>query len=257
MAARWVGSREIREVPDSPDWDFSNTDDSCTRVFEGPYDKILASPPTTGQVMAGVPAGFYVDRVKVKRHKSGKGTMTVMLSRKKSGTAAAGPEQPQYEVEWSKVDRPLETHPRYGAGGAKELAEEDLVDIEKWKDEKNESLRKDFKYTPYDGSTSTVELGASAKDLARKLLKGTTSYQVYVPVLRKTTPRRTKKAAAGAGFRDTPSAAEFGTLPVQKSGAAYVWMKTADRSVKSGRNGTWNGVEEWMGFDAVDTDLYS
>jgi hypothetical protein len=255
QTARWRGTRETTEQPESPEWDWSNDEDTCQKVFEGPYDKLLASPPTHGQVLAGMPEGYYVDRVKLKRHKSGKGTLTVSLSRKKSGFAAAGPELPQFEVDWTQVQRAIEEHPMWLPPNDTALTDGDRVDLKEWDDEKNPVLKKAWKYLGADNAEH--ELSANAQVLAGKKLKGTTSYTIWIPVLKKTTPRRTKKASAGAGFIDTPSAEEFGALPTQKDGTAYKWFKTADRCVKSGRHGKWNEVEEWTGFNHVDLDLYT
>ncbi len=253
LQARWRGTREIQEVPDSPDWDFSGKESTCVRVFEGPYATLLAKRAETGQLVAGMPNGYQVDRVRVKRQRSGKGIMTVTLSAKDaSGSVDNEVVLPQYEVDWSEVQKPAEQHPRY-ASGAKALSDTDRADIAAWDDEKDASLRKDWKYKDAAGTDKT--LSANAQDLAKKKLRGETSYTVWIPVCKRTYAMRQNAASTGAGFIQNPPSG-FGALPTNH-GAAYKWFKTADRSVRSGTHGKWQRVEEWTGFDRVDTDFYS
>lgn len=253
--AKWCGSRAITEHPESGDWDFSNSEDACTRVYEGPYAALLSSRPSPGQVMAGMPAGFAVDRVKVKRAKSGKGTMTITLARTNGGSSDnSAPEQPQYEIDWSEVQKPLEQHPIWKSGAVLALADSDWCDIGAWKEEKDAALRKLFKYRD-ERSGSIYPLLTNARAFAAKALAGTTSYSVWIPVLRRTTAVRRNISGAVAGRIATPPD-EFGTLPVRSGGGSYVWFKTADRSSRSGKHGKWRRIEEWTGFDTVDTDLY-
>lgn len=254
LKARWRGTREIQEVPDSPDWDFAGKESTCVRVFEGPYETLLAKRAEVGQLVSGMPDGYQVDRVKVKRQRSGKGIMTVTLTAKDaSGSVDNEAVVPQHEVEWSEVQKAIEQHPRYASGGTNALTDGDRADIAAWDDEKDAALRKEWKYK--DSAQVTQTLSANAQHLAKKKLIAETSYTVWIPVCRRTYSMRLNAGSTGAGFMQTPPSG-FGTLPT-KSGVAYKWFKTADRSVRSGTHGKWQRVEEWTGFDRVDTDFYS
>lgn len=250
--ARWRGSTEITEHPESPEWDFNNDDEVCTKTFEGPYALLLSKRPAIGSALEGVPAGFTVDRVKIKRHKSTKGTMTIILTHSPSSSPDAGEEPPKYEVEWVEVQKPVEQHPIFHSGEFS-LSIQDWTDVAAWEDEPDAALRREFMYKGADGDD--VILGTPARKLAEKKAHGTTSYMVFPPVLRRTQARRTNVSSSAAGGRQDPPE-EFGTLPKQPNGSAYVWFKTADRSVRAGKNGKWQRVEEWTGFDHIDEDLY-
>ena len=79
--------------------------------------------------------------------------------------------------------------------------------------------------------------------------------RTWNPVLRRTQLRRGNVSGASAGRIEDPPV-DFGTLPRQSTGSDFVWFKTADRSVRAGKHGKWQRIEEWTGFDTVDTDLY-
>lgn len=251
--ALWRGSSGIVESPESPEWDLTGSVNTCVRTFEGPYETLLKNPPTFGAVMSGLPAGYTVDRIKIKRHRSTKATMVVTLTKDTSGTGTGADEgDSQYEKDWAEIQQPIESHPIY-ASGTYALSEGGRVDVEHWRDEADASLRKLYKYKDEDGSI--IELSTEAKHLAKKILKGITSYPVYIPVLRKTTVTRADASASTAGKRESPPSG-FGVVPKQADGSDWVWVKTADRSVRSGKHGKWQRMEEWSGFDSVDADLY-
>jgi hypothetical protein len=249
--ARWRGCTGIVESPESPEYDFSGSEDTCTKIFEGPFSTLLSSRPARGAEMAGVDTGFQVDRVKIRRSQSTKGTMTVTLTRAPSAQGGAE-QQPQYEIEWSEVDKALATHPRYAAGGATELSDADRANIEAWENETDPDLKRQGKFKAPSGEV--VTLGTNAKAYAWKLFNGTSHYPVYIPVARKTSLARQNVSGTSAGHVETPSG-DFGTLPKRPGGADFIWVKTADRSVRTGKHGKWQRVQEWTGFDKVDTDL--
>lgn len=239
-APRWKGSSEMKESPDSPE--YSQTKDGIvhTRTFHGSFTTLVANAPQRFQTMTGSPSSILVDTVRITKGKGGTATMVVTLV----SAPTSSPEDGSFpvtgvstvEVEWVQTQKRLETHPRYLTGGAKHLTDADLDAIEDWKTASNSA----------DRATKYSALSDNAKEFAGKLKRGTDSYVVYSPVIRITTPSRTRPETGKCGFKSNP---RYG-LEIE----GYEFLKTADRATKQGR--TWIEVEEWTGAVKVDTDLY-
>jgi hypothetical protein len=249
----WKGFKDLAERPESPDWDFSGSKKTCTRTFEGPYDKCLDKRPKLGQNMADIPLDYFVSNTKVKRIAGAKGALTITMESYVPETHSieqSEPYQPQYEIEWVEIERKLEQHPRYQTGGAKAFTDEDFASLPKWEDEADPALKKIFKFTIVnaDNKKETKELSENAKDLATKKLRGQESYIIYSPVARRTSQSRDVPVTSPCGKRQTPA------VPSVPSG--YVWLKTADRATRTGRYGKWERIEEWTGADFWDEDIY-
>jgi len=245
----WRGSRGVTLSPESPDWDLTASEDTIVLIFEGPYETLVANPPPRGGEIAGY-SGFTVDRVRIKRARSTKGTMTVTATR---GTADGGTsaERPQYEVDWSEVQRPLMQAPVFQAGAKYALTDTDRTQIEAWEKEEDPAYKKDFKFRTEQGYTLLSE---HAQEYAKRILKGVSGYTEYMPVLSRTRLSLQNVSGNPAGRRESPPAG-FGTLPKLAGDVAYVWVKTAARSRRSGKGGRWQIIEEWRGFESVDEDL--
>jgi hypothetical protein len=139
-----------------------------------------------------------------------------------------------YEIDWVVVGRPLIEHPNFSSSGSKRLTDEDLEKIATWEDEK----------TPENFSV----LSDNAKYYATGIMKGISSYDDFAPVLSKTTtyvggPGPT----SSAGMKDNPAG-----FPNRPSG--YEWIKSADRSLRSGTRDKWDRTEQWTGAHAVLVD---
>jgi hypothetical protein len=156
-----------------------------------------------------------------------------------------------YEIEWVPVSRSMLEHPQFrvGGGGAGTLTKEDVIEIERWKNEETE-VKDQFAYIKKfeDGSTAKYFLGANAQLFATGILQGIEEYSDYAPVLRKTTtliggPGSTSEA----GQKDEPA-----VFPGKPTG--YEWLKTADRSVTQGGRKRWQKIEEWTGAKKVLLD---
>ena len=65
MKSVWRGTKAMTETPDSGDWSYSDVA-QITRIFNGPYDVLLASAPQRGSAMAGF-AGCTVVDIKLKK----------------------------------------------------------------------------------------------------------------------------------------------------------------------------------------------
>jgi hypothetical protein len=156
-----------------------------------------------------------------------------------------------YEIEWVAVSRGMLEHPQFrvGGGGAGALTKEDVVEIERWKNEETE-VKEQFAYLKKfeDGSSAKYFLGANAQLFATGILQGIEEYSDFAPVLRKTTtliggPGSTSEA----GQKDEPA-----VFPGKPTG--YEWLKTADRSVTQGGRKRWQKIEEWTGAKKVLVD---
>jgi len=245
----WRGSREITLSPESPEWDLATAEDQITLVYEGPYEALLAHPPPRGGAIAGY-EGFTVDRVRIKRSRSTKGTMTVFASR--GGTGGESVERPQYEVDWTEQQLPLMQAPAFQAGGKYELSDDDRMQIVRWEMEEDLGYKTIYAYRTEQGYTM---LSDHAKEYARRILRGQTSYTEYVPVLQRTRLSLQNVSHLPAGRRETPPS-DFGELPRMAGGRPYVWVKTSARSLRTGRGGRWQIIEQWHGFESVDKVIY-
>lgn len=244
----WFGTTDITETVGSPLYDFTASKNEATRVFEGQFEILLAGKPAIGSTMSGFTA-FTVERVQVKNLEGDKGQMTVGLFQAVSmGYLNTGlPIDPIYEIDWVQVDKPLETHPIYkNPSGTYNLTDDDLVDLQTWEQEPDPVLKKAFSYN-VNGDTAT--LGPNAQNIAKKKLKGVTSYLLFIPVLKKTSSGYQPPSTSAAGHVEVPPG--FPSVPT-----GYTFIKTADRGQRTGKNKKWERQEEWTGFDTVDSDLY-
>lgn len=131
------------------------------------------------------------------------------------------------EVVWQELRKPVETA-KYFA----DLTGKQVAAIKKLIDEGGEE--------PSEGYT------AAEIKLYNLLAKGTTEYNTGVPVVRRTTTRKSgNQGGGGAWMRDNP--------PVDVPGS-WEWLKTADERRKDGRSFTL--VEEWTAAEEWDKDLY-
>ncbi len=244
----WRGSRDIVLSPESPEWDLTASEDTIVLIYEGPYEALVANPPPRGGEIAGY-AGFTVDRVRIKRARSTKGTMTVTATRGGEGGQSA--ERPQYEVDWAEELRPLMTAPVFQPGGKYALTDTDRAEIEAWEKEEDPNLKKDFKFRTGQGYSI---LSDHAQQYAKRILRGITNYREYMPVLRRTRLSLQNVSNNPAGRTEMPPSG-FGPLPKMAGGRDYVWVKESARSIRSGKGGRWQIIEEWRGFESVDGDL--
>lgn len=263
--ALWRGSKRITEAPDSPDWEFGNDKDTCTRVFVGPYAACLRDRPTYGASMADLPPElrrlYFVRRVRLRRAPGQKGILTVTAEYEHMSGSRAGDKkesEPQDEIEWTQIERPLEQHPLYQEAdntvtpprpaGARALSADDLNALAMWEREEDYKLRKDFKFKNPDGEELT--LSANAQHLARKKLRGQDTYLVFAPVFRRTTQMRACPDGSLCGRRQRLT---FLSGDMRNK---YEYLQSADRGTRSGDHGRWQRAREWTGAEYWDPDIY-
>ena len=249
MTPTWRGSRNVTEVPDSPDILYSNDKDTCTRVFHGPYADVMRAVPLRGQSMRGIPAAFTVETVRVVHAKGGKGIMTVTLNAAPTTSSSNSDSnnpvtEPEVEIDNVQLERPIEKHPRY-----KTVTEDDLALISEYF-----SASKDRR-----AAIMRFFSGSADHDLALELLKhkirGVESYLLFPPVVKRTAEYRRLPATEKCGAILTASAlkAKLNGEPVP---SGFEYMKTSDRASRTGRHGRYKRTEEWTGAQVWDRHLY-
>ena len=249
MSPRSVGDTSIRELP-ARDKDFNADGIREVVRFEGPHADLEAQRPANGSLHSET--GLLVERTSLRRTNGGDGILTLFLSNQFGGSDGGGTTaaDPVWEQDWVVIQKPLLEHPRYQAGGAKALDATDLNAIAAWNVAPH-GLKKDYKFQWVDATGEVTEetLGANAQDYAGKILRGTTHYRLYLPVLRKTTYSRAKPTGAAAGTLP-------GSKPDTMAPDGYTWIKSAYKIRRKGARGVYQVYEEWSGLDKIDTDLY-
>lgn len=261
MAIKWRGHKRLRKQAEL-DWDFQGSKTVVGISYVGPYAQCLASRPAHGSELADM-SGYRVTNSKVRRQAAGIGRLTITAE---SSSAEVGTgdnndaTSTQLEKESGQLEKPVKQHPMYATGGSKVLSDDDWAAIERWENETDQTIRKLFKYRPRPEADPTFlyTLSDNAKHLAARLLKGRDSYLLFQPVLRKTTNHPREPETGDCATTGAPTG--FARLPQRKTEGGtsvdYVWIKTADRATNSGENNTWQRMQEWTGFDEVDTDFY-
>lgn len=225
------------EQPESKRLERTYQVDNYTFTFEGQYAKMLSEAPAIGASKDG----GYVSACTVEPMHGGMAKLiyTVQIF----NTNAT------YEVSWSQSQIPLERHSRYQAGGVKALDKDDLVAISQWKTSMLASdSAEDYSYMDVD-ETRKVLPSANARDFAAKYLRGNESYMVFCPVAKKTTSNWIA-LTVGSNLGSYSASIPFTGCP-----SGYKWLKVGDTATYQG--GLWNRVEEWQGFETLDSDIYS
>lgn len=218
--------------------------------YIGPYATLYA--PLTSELIRGQPWGDYPGLVSDISIKGIEGTSPAMAELTVSveyeltdGGGDFGIEEgiesgSTYEIDWTVVMRPLMEHPAFARGsGEFALTQADVYQIEEWERAETEA----------DKTEKYGTLSTNAKKYADGIEQGIQNFEDYAPVLTKTTsyvggpgPR------SAAGHKNNPPSA----FPNGPTG--YEWVKTADRSLRSGTRDKWDRVEQWSGSAKVLVD---
>ncbi|MEO5915559.1 MAG: hypothetical protein ABIS50_15100 [Luteolibacter sp.] len=136
------------------------------------------------------------------------------------------PNQEIIEVLWPELRKAVETNLFF-----KDLTDAQIQSVKK-------SVAAGEAYSPEDDPV--------AAKLWSKLARGNTEWSTGVPVVRRTTTKRTGKETKGkAWYRDTP--------PVDVEGD-WEFLKTVNETRRDGKSYT--QTEEWTGAEKWDEDLY-
>lgn len=233
-----------KDMPGSPRIITKQGQRVLERKIRGLYSTLLNWPTDYGTVYADQPLNFGLDDSELTVDQ-GNGMATLILNFSDWNYLP----DPLFPLEYEDLTKALVEHPRYrpGGGGAKELDEEDLAQLERWKAETDWNLRKDYKFLDTD-ETTQITLSTEAQDFAAKWLNGIESYETGIPVITGTTYHRTMPIGGATWILEDPPAA------AQKP-TGYTWMKTEHAREWTRRY--WILHRVWKGFKYVDTDLYS
>ena len=154
-----------------------------------------------------------------------------------TGGGGNGGADPVYELEWSREDKDIKNNPKFQAGGTYALTDAERREV-------TDAL---------EGNGPLPTTG-SKYELFKRLQRGVTSYPIGIPVARSTTYSITRPTSSGTWVRGTPPALCGAPTNSPQTGAAYVYVKTADRVVR--RSGGFERIQEWSGFEDVDELLY-
>lgn len=150
-------------------------------------------------------------------------------------------------------------------GNVPDAAYDELFKINAWEQYKNIRNWKqyvEFKYRDED-ENKDLRLSGFALKVAQKILKGTLNYPVYAPVITRTTVHPIYPFVGSIGKKQSPRDVEYGGwvgfngehLPEDWLSLAKAFLKTAEKSNSNG-DGTFTLVEQWIGADELDPDLY-
>lgn len=255
-----VGDLAIHEAPDSPSWSFQDVT-KCTRTFNGPYAQLLSSAPQKGSSMDDIGDNMVVISSALVRRAPNMAVLTVQLV----GTTVDIPSSANQaysetvEIDWIAVQKDLRTHPKFAEEGnlwpnPKPITLEGWAKIEQWRAETDIALKTAtprFKYK--DKNDAVQELTDNETIAAKKILKATDSYNVYAPVIRKTSVFKNQPQSGSCGIVGPPDV--DADIPDAGDGDVFLWLKTASRVIQQ-TDQNWQLIEEWTGADSIDLDLY-
>ena len=171
-----------------------------------------------------------------------------------------------WNIDFSEVSKDIkvwlvEQGTTFGANGEPTVADwvyEGLTQIAQWENQKDINNYAAWSKFLYDG-TNTFS-NPLTKKLAQKMMKGVTNYPIYTPCITRTTVHATNPIVGTIGCKDTPSGEAgwegFGGFkPTEWVNLSSVWLKTAEKSSMNS-DGTFTLVEQWIGADELDPDLY-
>lgn len=184
--------------------------------------------------------GLYVSETTISREGRGDlATLKVTASNSIQPTNLGGStEAPTKEITYTRVDVDIRNHPIFQTDGTYALTEEDKRNVE----------------TRFGNpSVATPVLSAHAQQLYDRLVRGQTSYMIFLPVVRKTRTSSNEPVLDNIGQIDTGAAVANGGPSQTANGKSYVYVKMEDS--KSRQNYKWTRSEMWMGFIDADTAI--
>jgi len=259
-ARKTIGNLEARLSLENCVVKLADATATATLVYAGDLGKLKAKAGefTVGQTSNAVPSSlnisgdtFKVAGVEITGGPGGTGRLTVGLAAVSNSAVTVQPTEKgvDWQIEWTLVERSLEQHPDFASLFT---AHGTLLPIEAWKNipPKYIDYKTQFKVpNNLEKPTAWAPLTGNALKFCQKLAMGIASYQVQVPVVRKTETTVNgpgSNASSRCGLRDTPP--KFANL-------ADAWLKTADSWSKNGQS-RWEHLQEWSGFDSLDPDIY-
>lgn len=235
----WRGTRDASERMGSPVLRHTGNGWTATRIYDGDFQKLIASSPAIGAHMSDL-GNMEVEEVEITPMGGGAGTMTVKLVLNTQALTQQPEDFPIYEIDWIEVQRDITLHQRYQAGGDDELSDEEFICLKKAR-QGDAAARQKITSNYYQDDSLTA--------IWHKICAGEESYAEYFPVVNETviTRLRPTENAEICGVIDTPPGA---------SGApqGYQWLRTGYPVTQQGLK--WTRKRQWTGAWWIDPDLY-
>jgi hypothetical protein len=164
-------------------------------------------------------------------------------------------QETSHEIEWVEVQRPFIDHPSFQAGGDFDLNAVDRLEIERWEEMPVTEHKAAYKYyngplEKWDNTEDALDaLGPNSEKYAQGRLLGIEYFVEQMPLLRKSTHYIDGVPPHdGGGVRENPPP-DFPWIP-----PGYEWIRSADRSTQTGKQGEWRRDQEWLGASKVLID---
>lgn len=248
-----------------PEEQYDRTGGRFTLEYMAPYASVDSDRPDEGEQVAGYASSIVLGvRVIPLSDETDNSLCRVIIDlgpdelNAATGSDGDADPEPTFTRRWERLEKPLLTHPRYLEGGASELDNDDLAEIEAWRQEPDTVKKAAFKFmNPLTGQE--VTLSTNAQNAAQKILKGVETWNYPVPVVSMVSQTRSRPLAktniskwfsAPPGF---PSSA-FPTFSAR--GKRLRWIGWEDDAVRQGRSGFWTQTVSFQGVEDLDEDLY-
>ena len=226
-------------------------------VMRGMYAALEALlPKKGGKHDTGDEKDWWVSNAHLEPGPGGTAKLTLSLTdtqETESEEGEEGEEEVTYEIEWSRIEKPIQVNPIITSGYEGDDLQKGIDELEAWRNSPQQRRRRyeipktDLNREPNaDDSNDWQALSALAKKLAVKIAAGIESYLVFSPVISRTSKTSQRPTTGGCGKIQTPANAIGG----------YVYLKVADSAVQQA-DGSWRRVQQWQGADKWDTDLYA
>lgn len=244
-----------------PDSQHDRTGDKFTLEYAAPYATVDTDKPADGQTVSGY-SGVIVLSVRVRPISAESGEslcmVTIELGPEERG-ASEGTEDPQptFTRRWERLEKPLLTHPRYQTGGSSVLTNEDLAQIEAWRQEQDATLKGTFKFKRE--GYPLITLSTNAQNAAAKILKGVETWGYPVPVVSMVSLVKSRPLAATSMSKWFTAPPGFPTSSFPRKSARnkdLKWVGWEDDATRQGRSGDWTQTVSFQGVEDLDADLY-
>lgn len=227
-----------------------STDDRVdqTEIYQGELSQLLAMQFAVGGSFPSLDGSetVYIVSLDYQTHANGPfAQLTLNASNAIPNIPGGSVQGTMYELDFQRIEKELRTHRKFQPGGGFALSEEDLNKIAAWERESESEKRK----TLFDA------LGASAKECAKRLARGQTSYPIWVPVARKSFYTSKRPILSAVGAIDSPPSL-CGAPTATAAGKNYIYVRTSDKATRE-QGRPWRRETEWMGFDEVDDLIYT
>jgi hypothetical protein len=228
--------------------------------YVGPYDTLWSGRPAINSTISGFPGDHKVKEVAMEDGRANDGRLIVTLEKPNPGSTGSDENtqigETLYELDWGEERRPLEEHKKMPILKTDRLVYEfpdkayDAATNAGWSSTDDAPAGKTGRQRTWDDWAAMdggdVNAGEwSIDDYKGLRRKGYEDYPVSFPIARVT---------IYAKYRINPVGSVWTTSsPPSQCGAPTGWtyVKTASRSSKQGR--LYTLIEEWRGFNRVDS----